>query len=920
VASVVMAILIGWFPWAPSFLIAEDANSPSFIEHPLLPGIRSVETHNPDWPRICHDKIATGFSPLVCGMAAAPIGWSKLEIPGRLEWVRALTVGTDYHLLVHDSALRLLTMEGKQIWSRGYTGVLHYCGPLGSDAHPRLLMGSGANLVVLDMENGATLWSHTFEPTHVDLVVRVADLLPDVPGQEAAVFLNHGEQGCVVSFLPTGVGNIVWQRTVVEPGEFDERYDHHSGIELDLSRPDQPIIWNVRRYRCRGIEARSGTVLSSLAYDIGGAQRRNYGDWKLGTGRNGRALAIVFGESVQIHVHGIRLNRSGANELAWQHYYGEVYKESPGVALEKLAIADVNGDGITDAAYSVRDPTKEYRSFVRVRNGETGDIELELADSWGAKIIPVEPNEGSSLILAYDAPAGETPNQGRLTAFCVQSLNPPRAIATFDNATVIRLEPGNAGANDVFIREVSKDAAVVLHHFRWNGKELRQVREFRNELVANDKLRVVLPDARGENVMVWTTASGDMIVTAPNGGVRSRVGLKSANLPTLAGADLNDDGRAELVVQSLFGPLCVYSFANDGTATVLADYVDSLPGSWRGPLAYDFDGDGRAELARLARGDDGRVRVTAERIGSTPLFTTGLDLSADDVDEYVLHAGEFLAPDQAGLSVSITDSRRIREGTTLLAGRTGAVQWSKSRYYDGAIVMPYYPRGIPTAVDINGDGIEEIGLDLLSYMAFLHGKDGEFALIRHTKNIRVEGATYAGHLYNTFCPVFDTPKADRPHWFVFGGYGSFGLMKPDAVDGIWKTDLGYDVPPKLGLVDVDGDGRLEVGYAPLGQKNFICRDLWSGDVEWELELPYSPSAPTFSADVDGDGKGEFLTAGFCIGTDAMGKGVLRWQAPANLSWCVIADFDGNGEGEIACPTAGGVTILRSLSPKPATAH
>lgn len=74
------------------------------------------------------------------------------------------------------------------------------------------------------------------------------------------------------------------------------------------------------------------------------------------------------------------------------------------------------------------------------------------------------------------------------------------------------------------------------------------------------------------------------------------------------------------------------------------------------------------------------------------------------------------------------------------------------------------------------------------------------------------------------------------------------------------------------------------------------------------------NGPTYSADVDGDGKGEFLTAGFCIGTNERGEGELCWQAPAAMGWGAIADFDGNGQGEIACQGPGGIVILRSAQP------
>ena len=75
-----------------------------------------------------------------------------------------------------------------------------------------------------------------------------------------------------------------------------------------------------------------------------------------------------------------------------------------------------------------------------------------------------------------------------------------------------------------------------------------------------------------------------------------------------------------------------------------------------------------------------------------------------------------------------------------------------------------------------------------------------------------------------------------------------------------------------------------------------------------LELRGEHFGPAVSADVDGDGKGEFLIGGYCIGTDAKGRGAVRWRVnlPATTGWPAIADLDGDGLGEIIMPGSDGV--------------
>ena len=59
-------------------------------------------------------------------------------------------------------------------------------------------------------------------------------------------------------------------------------------------------------------------------------------------------------------------------------------------ALSHLAIDDLDGDGVTEVAYSVRDPAQDFRSLVRVHDAETGEVKFELPDYWGAAVVQPE--------------------------------------------------------------------------------------------------------------------------------------------------------------------------------------------------------------------------------------------------------------------------------------------------------------------------------------------------------------------------------------------------------------------------------------------------------------------------------------------------------------------------------------------------
>lgn len=534
------------------------------LEHPLLPGIRAAELHDPNWPRVFHDRLATAFSPLKCGMTAAPRVWSEIGVGGMVRWVRVIhSPGGDDSLLVDDGRLRLIAADGKVLWTRPAVGDCIASGDLRQDGGNYLLFTSGPGLVLCDLRGGETLWQTRFEPAYVTPSVKVADILPDVPGSEAAVVFTHGEQACLVSFPPRAQPKIIWQRKVVD-GDFNERYDHHSGtLELDLSVPAQPIIWNIRRHRCRCIDARTGDVLSAVSYQIGGAERRNYGPCQLGRGGDGQLYACVFGEFVQEHVHAIRLRRGPGMELAWQHYYGEVYQDAPGVLLVSHGVVDYDGDGGDEMVYSVRDPAQGFRSFVRFRDVATGEIKFELPDHWGVSLFAdIGPDKAAGL-LAFPASNGETPQQGTLQVYRFARGQQPKLIHEFaaahcEGTPTVEWQ----GSKQLLIHttDPSHGECVQRCEIR-DGKFEVAAKTIRPEIVKRPALAILERENRDplfitshDGVLDSVTWSGESVWKQP---------LEGGNPALLSAADLNGDHRAELIAITPDNRLRIYSIGDE---------------------------------------------------------------------------------------------------------------------------------------------------------------------------------------------------------------------------------------------------------------------------------------------------------------------------------------------------------------------
>lgn len=939
--------------------------------HPLMPGIRCAEIQQPDWPRTLHDKQLTGFSPLSLGMTCAPDIWQMIDLPGEYRWIETVDTATGPGFLVDDGRLSLYDISGDdpghphtgpsaRSWCTPISGRLVFWGDLFGTGRAAALIRQTNRLWVIDGATGEILWHQSYEPPHVDLRVCVGAVLPGTAGQQAAVFEQYGESGWLLSFESDGSVREVWRRQVIANDVWPVRADHGCDVAFDLES-ERPILWNVRHHRCQSFEVETGEPIGCVQYELEGAFRRNYGPWQIATGAGGQRAIAVASEMVQTHVHGLHLHEDGTPELAWDRYYGEVYVV-PGVAVEFLGVHDVDGDGAEEIVYNVRDPEQAFRSFVRARDVATGEIRYEWADRWCSALARTGIDDRTLLAL-HPAPSGATPEQGMLQLVSV-SAGVEQVLGSFDHAGPWgpAAVPGAQG-KDLILRVVDDHEAAIV---RFDGTTLE---EMDRAQVASELTRPFGASARIGKDLVLGTVSGAL--SWPRGRVGSNpaeiegstrpasagppveldsASPKSASLgsagldlsglagghpyttldelfrfdltggapPTMSAAILGEDDAADLFAH-IPGQRVQRFDLRHGEPDLLADepFLGDLVR--HSPLLYDLDGDGVLELVIPGASPRGELTVRATRPDGT---TCGTDLWAvvlpdartDDEGKVIAwNAGHFLPAERgarAAVAITVYSSRRVQEGTYLLDGVDGNIEWFRGIYHDGDVIRAYRPVGLPGVFDWDDDGVEEIAWDMYSYMAFLRG-DGELAAIFGGPNVRPEGeAVPAISLYNGFTPVYRGDD-ERPHWFIHHGHDRFGLVGPDPRQGVWHEEVGYDTPDRIGFVDVDGDGVLEVGYALRNDRTFRCRDLWTGKTKWTLDLPAPLSGPVITADVDGDGRGEFLVDRWCIGTDGDGQGEIRWTSPVPFGWAVMADFDGDGMGEIACSNSGRITILKA---------
>ncbi len=116
-----------------------------------------------------------------------------------------------------------------------------------------------------------------------------------------------------------------------------------------------------------------------------------------------------------------------------------------------------------------------------------------------------------------------------------------------------------------------------------------------------------------------------------------------------------------------------------------------------------------------------------------------------------------------------------------------------------------------------------------------------------------------------------------------------------------KPEVFFPSTYVWGLLTLEGNGKLALG-APF-RDGFRCYDAATGELKWRVPIPSERCRGTISAEVNGDGRDEFLlVAGsrlIAVGTKD-GAGAIIWQVelPGSLGEPSFADVDGDGKGEV----------------------
>lgn len=901
-----------------------------------------------DWPLWRRDLRNTGISPMAGTLQTAPVVAWSFAVGTQAPAVQLVDLDGDQceELLIGQGGLTAAhRQDGSLIWKRRLDNVRVWsCVDVDSDGERELIVGVGTpqELQILSARDGRTRFR--FEELARTGIggVHLARLSPEDSQLRAVVWSNLKEVGYCLSFArgaeqPSVDWTFDWKRTFFAPCTALVDMDRDGRLELIVVTYNTVFVYDTQ----------SGQPKITYDWNSG----RNYGTLVVkDVDADGWPDLVMLADSLREHVAVIRNEGGQSLRLLWDKFYEQNYPEDH-VSLRILAESadDFDGDGRTEVAYAVYDDRSDGRWRTLVVDAVSGELKHELPGCYLAAAAPLFPGRPPVLLLSRPIDRG-TLQTDRLEVWSgAGAANAWRSLGELPPGILTLAPPAHEFPADSRDLATGRSRGMPTHVLQF----LPGVDSPAGVLIASEGGRRIVflcGDAAGVLTRAWESKVPDgaqagtlvgplkLVAGANKSAAEANRGTRLVH----AGADghvriIAEDGPPLVDIPTEIGPitnpLVARMKAGEQPSILYLDDQKQLhclrsPGSgrpaerawsrpgygWRTdyvpslrnigvPQIADIDGDGNREVL----------------IARDPDLLVALDSSGDVVKSWKFptrpvqwNVGQFdddLIPD---LLVSYPTGAIVDVTTVAISGSDDRQLW-RAHCGNGSMALH----------DLDGDGLDDVIHRDLYERRTLDGRTG-----RDLLPIVMQPGNHTAVL-----PLLEARGSPRGIWWL-GGHWSLSADGPDGHQ-LWNQ---WTAPTAVHAVgDVDGDGQLELGGVTAGQlyrlpgpiavdgpdREFQCHDLLTGRPKWSLPLG-TTSTGVVSADVDGDGRHEFLLGTAdgrllaLMGASA-DAGRILWevQLPAAAGVPVVCDADGDGSLDILVSCADGkLYCLNATSAQP----
>lgn len=874
---------------------------------------RLVHTIQPgEWPMFRRDRQNTGFSPLKGKMKNPKIQWaySLGGAFGNLFFDDIDGDGQNEVLITITGRLRAYRLDGTPMWDVPLENVYIYgMHDLDGDGVRELVLGAGfiQNVHVLDGKTGKVRYKCPYDPTYNVEGVKIAPINPALRGQQL-VICNRNEIGYCLSF-ENGIenGRVAWTY------DYKMRYFTPEFVLVDMDR-DGVLEMVAATYRhffvYSGID---GSVKMHLEIDTG----RNYGMLVArDLDDDGFPDLIMFADQLREHIAVIKNEGGKSLKLLWDKFYEQNYPiDQKELRVFDDAVADFDGDSRLEIIYGLWDETRQTNWHTLVVDALTGETKYDLPGSYPVNAIQFWEDAPPQLLLSH--PTNRTTLN--LTNLDVVSLHQarPDTLAQLDQRQLLTQPsfreaplhimkkwssslsplPSPEFKNGAYFYRLDNNGKIIAIDFlQLNSNREIQTRwslEKPFQTQTDASFVCFQPEI---SACIFNRPDNHYYLVAENGQSLARFACGGQICSPLAGK-LSSDNELRILVDTPFGKLrCLKPQPGAQPPTQDWEYPQMASqlgwGSQQGhrmPIILDLDRDGEPEI--IVGEDPGRLVLL------NPHGQIKNALPVARAPQNVTF-GQFSGDAEWELFLSFTTGNYQTSSQVLKVQQPTEPVWEIN-----------CGNGPPTVFDLNGDGREEIILRDLFERRSLDGRTGrdQFPITQ-----------WCGY----HMPIVAQPMQGEPFIIWTGGVYSVLAEKLNHEQMWWRPFFAYRFP--CGLGDVDGDGKLEIGGATLGQlynwpdvypvdgpdHKFVCLNAHTGETKWEFPVNGSISG-AITADVDGDGKPEFIfgtTDGHLFALRG-GKPARRVafdiQLPAALGAPIVCDLLGTGKMQILVGCADG---------------